>query len=119
VRRLLLAVAVVAAAGCGGGDETEEPAASPAAKDRGQAVWVAQGCGSCHSLEAGGSTSDIGPDLDETLKGKPDEYVHESIVAPNAKTAPGFEPGLMPEDYAERISPDDLRALVQWLTVDG
>ena len=117
MRRLLPAVAVLAAAaGCGGSSDEEE--APPAARqDPGRAVWVAQGCGSCHTLERGGSRADVGPDLDETLKDKPDEYVHESIVAPEAKIAPGFTGGLMPDDYAERISPDDLRALVQWLTI--
>ena len=115
MKRLLLAAVLVAAAGCG--DDPGEQGA-PQAVDRGRAVWVAQGCGTCHALERGGSQSGIGPDLDETLRGRPNEYVHESIVAPDAKIAAGFEAGTMPEDYAQRIEPADLTALVEWLTTD-
>jgi mono/diheme cytochrome c family protein len=121
--KLLAAVALAtAAAGCGNGDaDDRSPAATQTAAaaraQPGRTVWVAQGCGTCHTLQAGGSTSTIGPDLDETLKGKPDEYIHEAIVAPLAAAAPGFEgqSGLMPDDYARRIEPDELRALVAWI----
>ena len=119
--KLLAAVALAtAAAGCGGGDDkpvTPTTAATPAAgkDDPGLKVWVAQACGTCHTLKAGGSTSQIGPDLDSSLEGQTDEYIHESIVTPNAAIAAGFSGGTMPEGFAERIKPDDLTALVAWI----
>jgi hypothetical protein len=59
----------------------------------------------------------MGPDLGKTLKGKGADYIREGIIAPNAATAPGFagNTGLMPEDYAERIEPAGMDALVSWL----
>ena len=38
-------------------------------EERGQALFVT-GCGSCHTLEAAGTTGQVGPDLDEL---QPDE----------------------------------------------
>ena len=36
-------------------------------------------------------------------------------MAPKAQTTPGWGAGMMPEDYATRIAPDDLDALVTFL----
>jgi mono/diheme cytochrome c family protein len=121
MRRALLAavavaVAAAAAAGCGSDDQPERTtAASGAAADPGLTVWAAQGCGTCHTFEAGGSHGTIGPNLDESLDDKPGDYIREGIIAPTAATAPGFPTGLMPEDYAKRIEPAELDALVAWL----
>lgn len=41
---------------------TEETGGDPAA---GADIFAAQGCGSCHVLEAAGSTGTVGPNLDE------------------------------------------------------
>lgn len=110
--------AVGLAAGGGGGEERSaaRPTPTPTAGSvrGGRAVWVAQGCGSCHRLTAAGSTGDIGPDLD-ALSGAPVSYIRTSIVDPAAAAAPGFSPGAMPEDYASRISPAELERLVAFI----
>lgn len=50
----------VAVSGCGGGGTSSVPKnASP-----GQVVYAQASCGSCHTLEAAGSSGTIGPDLD-------------------------------------------------------
>ena len=49
----------------GGGTQTEPP--PPAAGDAaaGEEVFASAGCGSCHTLEAAGSSGTIGPNLDD------------------------------------------------------
>jgi mono/diheme cytochrome c family protein len=108
--------AVAAVVAATGGDEPPAPrAAAAGTTDRGALVWAANACGGCHTLDAAGSSSPIGPDLDQALKGETDEFIRESIVAPDARIAAGFSAGMMPGDFAKRISPQDLTALVAWL----
>jgi mono/diheme cytochrome c family protein len=90
------------------------PAASSGRRD-GLAVWTEQGCGSCHTLAAAGARGVVGPNLDANLKGVPASYIKDSIVAPSKVVAPGYSAGMMPEDYASRISPGDLDRLVSFL----
>jgi mono/diheme cytochrome c family protein len=93
---------------------TATPAAPSGERD-GLDVWAEQGCGSCHALAAANAHGFIGPDLASSLKGVPASYIKDSIVAPNKAAAAGFTVGGMPEDYAARISPDDLDRLVTFL----
>ena len=78
-------------------------------------MWIQQGCGSCHTFKPANSSGPIGPDLALSLNGKSRDYVMESIVLPNAQAFPGYTVGGMPEDYAQRIAPQDLDALVEFL----
>ena len=121
---LLLAAAgmAVAAFATGGGDDAPPaqraiatPAAPAAAADPGLAVWAANGCGGCHALALANAHGTIGPDLASTLKGTSARYIKEAIVAPAATSAAGYTPQLMPEDYAQRIPPEDLDALVAFI----
>ena len=106
----LLAVAFVAA--CGSDDQRR---AQPAPKgDPGLKVWVAQGCGSCHTFAPAGATATIGPNLGNSLGGRSRAYIRESIVAPNARV-PGGGTSIMPADFAKRISKPELDALVKFV----
>jgi mono/diheme cytochrome c family protein len=78
-------------------------------------VWLEQGCGSCHTYAPAGSTGPIGPDLGVSLRGKPRDYVLQSIVLPYAAFADGYSGSAMPGDYAQRIAPRDLAPLVDFL----
>jgi mono/diheme cytochrome c family protein len=105
-----------------GGDEQGERAAPrPAATATtgkvtgGRAVWVAQGCGSCHRFAPAGSTAVFGPDLGMTLRGVTASYIRTSIVAPAAATAPGYSTGMMPEDYRGRMTRAELDSLVAFI----
>ena len=102
--------------GQGGGGQEGAAAGDPEA---GKAVFDEQGCGACHAFEAAGSTGTTGPDLDESLQGKDTAYVRESIVQPDAKIAEGFAPGVMPEDYGEKLSDEQIAGLVAFLTEKG
>jgi mono/diheme cytochrome c family protein len=90
----------------------EEPSGSPGA---GRAVFLAQGCGTCHTFAAAGSQGTVGPNLDETLAGQDDAYIRRSIVDPNAEIAQGFSAGVMPDTYEEQLSPKQLSDLVAFL----
>ncbi len=111
--------AMTIAAFAGGGSDPQPasdgaPARAQAPQD-GLTVWIQQGCGSCHTFKPANSTAPIGPDLALSLHGKSRDYVMESIVLPSAQTATGYSAGMMPEDYAQRIAPQDLDALVAFL----
>jgi len=112
------AAMTIAAFVAGGGDEAQPPAqqqAARAAAPDGLAVWTANGCGSCHTFEPAGSNGPIGPDLALSLQGKDRTYIERGIVAPDLDAAPAYGRGMMPDDYATRISPQDLRQLVDFI----
>jgi mono/diheme cytochrome c family protein len=72
-------------------------------------------CGSCHTLEAAGSTQTLGPNLDEGLADKDAAFIRESIVDPDADVTEGFPDSLMPEDYGDKLSDQELNDLVAFL----
>lgn len=80
----------------------EEQAATP--EGRGQALVAANGCAACHSING---AAGIGPTwlglfgrqevmTDGSVVTVDEEYIHESIVAPQAQIVAGFENQLMP-----------------------
>jgi cytochrome c oxidase subunit 2 len=75
----------------------------------------AQQCGSCHALADAGTQGQVGPDLDDALEGADAEFVRESIIAPDATIAEGFQPGVMPQNYGEMFSDEQLDGLVEYL----
>ncbi len=109
------AMTIAAFAGGGSDPPTRTAAATPAAGERGAQVFAEQGCGSCHAFAPAGSSGPIGPDLTHSLQGRSRDYVLESIVLPNKVAAPNYGTGAMPEDYAQRIAPQDLDPLVDFL----
>jgi cytochrome c oxidase subunit 2 len=44
------------------------------------------------------------------------DFVRQSIVEPDAVVAEGFQPGVMPQNYGESLSEDEIDALVTYLT---
>ena len=90
------------------------------ADEGGLAVFRAQGCDDCHALQAAGSDATAGPPLDELpaqarrAGEELEPFVRESIVAPSAYIERGYS-DIMPHDYEQRIPPDQLDSLVQYL----
>jgi len=97
-----------------GGRATEEEAP-------GLAVFNQKGCGSCHTFSAANSAAQIGPSLDELkeaaarAKQPLEPFVRRSILEPDAYVEPGYQAGVMPA-YEGQITPDELDALVQYLS---
>jgi cytochrome c oxidase subunit II len=76
---------------------------------------AATACGSCHTLADAGAQGQTGPDLDKALAGKDAAFIDESITKPDAEVAPGFQKGIMPKNYSDTLSAEELKALVKYL----
>jgi cytochrome c oxidase subunit 2 len=95
-----------------------------AAAAAGKAVFTGSaGCGTCHTLAAAGTTGTVGPNLgmtevpDSKKRGLPlDQFIHESIVKPNAYISPGFQPGIMPQTFAQTLTPTQIQELVAFIS---
>ena len=124
----LLSTFALFVAACGGGDtvspEPEEVEGTIAEQTvaegdpaAGKEVYASAQptCGSCHTFEPAGTTASVGPNLDESLQGKDAEYIHEAIVNPDAEIAEGFNEGIMPKDYGEKLSEKQIADLVAFL----
>ncbi|MBW3579387.1 MAG: cytochrome c [Actinobacteria bacterium] len=79
----------------------------------------AQPCGQCHALEAAGTSATIGPELDSYLQGAGEEELRTDIVAPDEELAEGFQSGVMPSDYGESLSEEELDRLIEYLLEAG
>jgi mono/diheme cytochrome c family protein len=97
-----------------GGTATTNTTTTAASAD-GAKVFEANGCSSCHTLKAANATGTVGPDLDTGLKGDPSSFIKTSIVDPNADVTKGYPPDVMPQNFGQVLSPDELDALVQYL----
>lgn len=120
------ALAFLGLAGCGG-EETVTPTpdtvvgsvAQPTVPEgdaaAGKSVFTSAGCGSCHTLKEAGASGQVGPNLDEVLKGKDEQFIYDSIVNPDAQIADGFQAGIMPKTYGEQLDDKQLGDLVAFL----
>jgi mono/diheme cytochrome c family protein len=100
----------------GPGTTTQQPPPPKGDPAAGKKLFEAQGCGGCHAFSAAGTSATIGPNLDEALKGKDPEFVHESIVDPNKEIAQGFQPNVMPQNFGQALSAKEIDDLVAFLT---
>jgi cytochrome c oxidase subunit II len=80
----------------------------------GEQIFAEQGCGSCHTLAAANASGTVGPDLGK-LSREDEAYVEESIVDPGAVVTGDFPDGVMPEDFGDKLSDEQLDALVKYL----
>lgn len=93
----------------------------------GKAIYQAQGCAGCHGVPYE-SQALVGPSLEglanragTTVAGQSaEEYIRTSILNPNAYIVPQCPTGpcqanLMPQNYGQILSPQELDALVQYL----
>jgi cytochrome c oxidase subunit II len=92
----------------------EKKAAAAAGSAQGKTLFTQQ-CGTCHALADAGTTGEVGPDLDKALAGKNADFIRKSIVDPNAEVAPGFQPNVMPGNFGELLSQQQLDSLVEYL----
>jgi cytochrome c oxidase subunit 2 len=102
-----------AAGGGGGGGAAVDAKALFTAGD---ADTGATACATCHTLADAGAKGQVGPDLDKVLKGKDAAFIKESILEPDKEIAPGFQPGVMPSNFGDTLSPEQVDALVKYLS---
>jgi cytochrome c oxidase subunit 2 len=82
----------------------------------GNAATGATACATCHTLADAGAKGQVGPDLDKVLKGKDAAFIKESILTPNKVIAPGYQPGIMPPNFGDTLSAEQVDALVKYLS---
>jgi mono/diheme cytochrome c family protein len=98
--------------------ETTEAAGgeSEAGGGPGAQLFATNGCGSCHTLAAAGSTGTTGPDLNESLAPDDDtQGIAEMIVHPDEEVVEGYPPNVMPQTYGETLSPTEVKQLAEFL----
>jgi cytochrome c oxidase subunit 2 len=95
----------------------------------GRSLAARNGCASCHSAGGGpgvGPTNYVGTPwdglfgrevvLENGSRVTADEaYLRESIIDPNAKIVKGFLAGIMPQGFGDRLSPEDIQALIEYI----
>jgi cytochrome c oxidase subunit II len=91
----------------------------------GKQIFTDTGCGSCHALADAGTDANVGPKLDELATqaarfGKrrnqsAEEYVKEAIEDPRAFAVPGFPKNVMPADYGDQLSAEQIDTLARYL----
>jgi mono/diheme cytochrome c family protein len=87
------------------------------------------GCGSCHTLAAAGSTGTVGPNLDQDLKSSCataqskqvrgatlQECIKTAIISPYKYIPSGYKAGVMPSNFAQTLKPNEITALVNFLS---
>lgn len=101
--------------------------AAPSGEPRDPAVIFASlGCAGCHNLNEVQSSNNMGQpgphmgNLPETagdrVPGQDAEtYVRTSIIAPNEYVNEGYISGIMPQNFGDQLSDEELDALVSWL----
>ena len=97
-----------AASGGGGGGGGQ--AAGPDAEQ----LFTSNGCSGCHTLAAAGATAKVGPDLGK-LGDVDAKFIRTSIEDPNAEITKGYKPNIMPQDFKDKLSKEELDALVKYL----
>ena len=86
----------------------------------------APGCATCHSVEPNDDPmqpSPVGPShygladrAGDYVEGmSAEEYIRESIVAPDAHVVEGYQPGIMYQNYEADLTPEQIDNLVAYL----
>jgi mono/diheme cytochrome c family protein len=77
--------------------------------------FFAANCGGCHVLSQAGTTGTTGPDLDQALQGQSPMQISQSISDPNAVITPGYQPNVMPQNFDQSLTPEQLQQLTAYL----
>ena len=125
---LVLVATVLVAVGIGQGSPPHRLPITAAARARevsavnaaggqvraGEALFASHGCGACHTMAAGDYSGRLGPRLDVQSQGDSAKAVLQNIEHP-PDDDPGYEAGLMPENFGSRLSAQDLAALAAYI----
>jgi cytochrome c oxidase subunit II len=100
---------------------TTSTSTTPSSSALGLSVFNSNGCSSCHTLSAAGATGKVGPDLDNLVayarqaKQPLEAFIHESIVHPNAYIQPSYPKSVMPQNFGQSLTKEQLDHLVAFL----
>jgi cytochrome c oxidase subunit 2 len=115
------------ASGSSAGASTSSSSSSSAATSA--AVFTGSaGCSGCHTLAAAASTGTVGPNLDTRLKSdcasaaskkvrgaSLQQCIQTAITKPYAFLPTGYSAGIMPSNFGQRLTSDQIQALVNFL----
>jgi mono/diheme cytochrome c family protein len=98
--------------------------AAPTGPQTPQQIFTSKGCIGCHAIKPEdegkvmvgpylGKLNEVAPTRKPDMKAE--DYVYESIVNPSAFNVPDFPSGVMPANFKDTISEEDLQKLVAWL----
>jgi cytochrome c oxidase subunit 2 len=103
-----------------GGETTGGSTTNPD-EELGAKTFASAGCGACHAFEKAGTDAQVGPSLDDLTaaaqkagESVPD-YVRQSIEEPNAVVVEGYQPGVMPQNFKDSLSSEEIDALVAYV----
>lgn len=71
-------------------------------------------CTACHTVA--GSVSPVGPDLSDVGTRLDKEALRQSILLPDAVIAEGFDGGMMPKDFSQKMTVSELDMIVDYLS---
>jgi len=123
-RRAAFVALVMGAAACGGGGTS---ATAPTLADsngdlinRGGTVAASAGCTGCHSLDGivivGPSWQGLFGSEEELADGSSvvvdEAYLRLAILDPERRIVAGFAAGVMPQNYEDTLSAEDIEALI-------
>jgi mono/diheme cytochrome c family protein len=106
-------------------DEGGEPLPPPEPRAP-EELWVAMACSGCHNLDEPQTEDNrgpIGPNMGnlaehagQRVEGvSAEDYVYTSIVNPNEYVVEGYQPGVMLQNFAQQMTEEEIRGLVDWL----
>jgi len=72
------------------------------------------GCTACHAIA--GSLASLGPDLQSVGARLDAASIRQSIIDPDAVVADGYDAGLMPGDFANKMTVSELEMIVEYLS---
>lgn len=86
-------------------------------------IFTDYGCGACHALPAAGATGAVGPSMvgiaeriaQRQLGVVVEDYLRHSILNPNVYIVEGFPAQVMPSNFGERLTAEQLEILVAYL----
>lgn len=119
-RYLLIIIMIVLCAGCGSETDADSgPTLEPQAA-AGQKLFQAQ-CATCHAVK--GDRVIVGPSLQGVANRAGNrvdglaasDYLHQSIISPNAYVVDGFAEGIMPQNFGRDLSSEQVDQLVAYL----
>jgi cytochrome c oxidase subunit 2 len=96
----------------------------------GKAVFTgAAGCSGCHTLAAAGASGTVGPNLDVRLRtdcasaasrkirgATLKQCIYTAITNPYKFIPSGYTAGVMPSNFAQRLTPTEIQSLVSFLS---
>ncbi len=100
--------------------------AAPAGPREPSELFNAMGCSGCHNLtepqtdtnlgQPGPNFGNLAENAAKRVEGlSAEEYVHQSIVDPSAHVVEGYMDGIMPQNFAEKMTEEEIQGLVNWL----